>query len=96
MKTNSLLTAIVLSLLIPFTANAQDNPRNSVFSPYKSGASPLFGKDIVIYDDPTVNQENLAICTAFNGWFCSINLSETRRSVCHYPAINRQWIDMGG
>ncbi len=68
MKTNSLLTAIVLSLLIPFTANAQDNPRNSVFSPYKSGASPLFGKDIVIYDDPTVNQENLAICTAFNGW----------------------------
>ena len=30
--------------------------------------SPLFGKDIVIYNVPTEDQGNVAICSAFNGW----------------------------
>jgi hypothetical protein len=30
--------------------------------------SPLFGKDIIISDNPAQDQRNIAICSAFNGW----------------------------
>jgi hypothetical protein len=36
--------------------------------PLSPNASPLFGKDIVINDQPTEDQRNVAICSAFNGW----------------------------
>jgi hypothetical protein len=36
--------------------------------PLKQVYFPLFGKDIVINDQPTQNQRSVAICSAFNGW----------------------------
>jgi hypothetical protein len=36
--------------------------------PLNPDRSVLFGKDIIIGDQPTRNQRNLAVCTAFNGW----------------------------
>jgi len=36
--------------------------------PLKSGNSVLFGKDIIINNDSTQNQQLVATCSAFNGW----------------------------
>jgi len=36
--------------------------------PLKDNGSVLFGKDIIIGDQPTRNQRDVAVCTAFNGW----------------------------
>ena len=34
--------------------------------------SPLFGKDIVIHDSSSLDQRNIAICSAFNGWLYAV------------------------
>jgi hypothetical protein len=34
--------------------------------------SPLFGKDIIIFDSLNVNQNDVVICSAFNGWLYAI------------------------
>jgi hypothetical protein len=36
--------------------------------PLQPNGSPLFGKDIVIHDQPDRDQRNIAVCSAFNGW----------------------------
>ena len=36
--------------------------------PLKENGSVLFGKDIVISDNPLENQRSAVICSAFNGW----------------------------
>ncbi len=47
---------------------AQLNKAYSPAIPLKQGSSVLFGKDIIINDQPPQNQQNVAICSAFNGW----------------------------
>jgi hypothetical protein len=34
--------------------------------------SALFGKDIIIYDSLNVDQEDVAVCSAFNGWLYAV------------------------
>ena len=36
--------------------------------PVKSGNSALFGQDVVIRDISSLNQRQVTICSAFNGW----------------------------
>jgi len=51
--------------------NAQPGEGNEPIIPLQQNRSILFGKDIVIHDQPNNNQRNLAICSAFNGWLFS-------------------------
>jgi len=39
--------------------------------PLKDNGSVLFGKDIVIHDQPDQNQRLVSVCSAFNGWLYS-------------------------
>jgi hypothetical protein len=61
------LTFIALLLLFLTGLNAQTGFLGRSEGPLKP-QSPLFGKDIVIHDQPDRNQRNLAVCSAFNGW----------------------------
>jgi hypothetical protein len=50
--------------------------------------SPLFGKDIVIYDQPEQNQKNVAVCSAFNGWLYAAYTYDSIISSWPYTFIN--------
>jgi len=39
---------------------------------FQPNGSPLFGKDIVINDQPNQDQRTVALCSAFNGWLFSV------------------------
>jgi len=61
---------IVIILLCSFSLNgvyAQSGLFGGPVAPLKP-QSPLFGKDIVINDQPTQNQRQVVIRSAFNGW----------------------------
>ena len=57
-------------LLITFSSElySQSFDRPSTGLPLKEQNEFLFGKDITINDEPSQNQRNIAICSAFNGW----------------------------
>jgi hypothetical protein len=38
----------------------------------KSNASHFFGDDIILHDNPTQDQRNIAICSAYNGWLFAV------------------------
>ena len=40
--------------------------------PLNPKSSPLFGKDIIINDQPSQNQQNVCVCSAFNGWLFAL------------------------
>ncbi len=40
--------------------------------PLNPKSSPLFGKDIIINDQPSQNQQNVCVCSAFNGWLYAL------------------------
>ncbi len=67
-----LLRGWLLSILFSGTLMAQTNNLREPGNPYSGSKSPMFGKDIVINDQPAQNQENLAVCTAFNGWLYAV------------------------
>jgi len=56
----------LLIILLNFSGQCQNGEL-----PLKSTNSILFGKDIIINNDPTQNQQKVAICSAFNGWLYS-------------------------
>jgi len=63
---------LVIFLLFWLTGlNAQTGFIDGSVVPLKP-QSPLFGKDIVIHDQPDRNQRNLAVCSAFNGWLYAV------------------------
>jgi hypothetical protein len=74
----------VLHLLLLFLflneLMAQHGPGNYEAIPYKTGGSPLFGKDIVIDNLPDQDQRDVAICSAFNGWLYAVTT--------YYDSIN--------
>jgi hypothetical protein len=45
--------------------------------PLKQVDSPLFGKDIVINDQPDQDQRNVVMCSAFNGWLFAAFVYDT-------------------
>jgi hypothetical protein len=63
---------LLLLFLVVNGLMAQPGPGNSGAIPYKLGGSPLFGKDIVINDQPAQDQRTVSLCTASNGWNYSV------------------------
>jgi len=54
--------------LITALTNAQTTNGIDPVIPFRTDRSVLFGKDIVINNEPQINQRQVAVCTAFNGW----------------------------
>jgi len=67
----SRFTLFVFLLLCLTGLNAQTGFFNRQGVPLKP-QSPLFGKDILIQDQPDRDQRNVAICSAFNGWLYAV------------------------
>lgn len=66
---------ILLLFLMQFSVNhlsAQSYQNENSGLPLKQENSILFGKDIVIHNQPDRDQRNIAICSAFNGWLFSV------------------------
>jgi len=66
---------LLLLFLLQFPMNrltAQSLQNENSGMPLKQDKSVLFGKDIVIHDQPDRNQRNIAICSAFNGWLYAV------------------------
>jgi hypothetical protein len=72
MKTS--LTILLLFLLqYPLNRlNAQSGQSDNLGLPINPDKSILFGKDIIIHDQPDRNQRNIAVCSAFNGWLYAV------------------------
>jgi len=56
---------ILIALVLLFTV---DMLHAQPGIPLKDNGSVLFGKDIVIHDQPEQNQRLVSVCSAFNGW----------------------------
>jgi len=67
-------TFLVFFLLLFFfnDLNAQPGSFGGSKVPYQMNRSPLFGKDIVIDNQPTLDQRQVAVCSAFNGWLYEV------------------------
>ena len=66
MKTITLFCFFLLIVLDPLSAQKSLNERN--YSSVIPEKTPLFANDIYLDNQPSQNQRNLAICSAFNGW----------------------------
>jgi hypothetical protein len=51
---------------------SQPSGKQEFESPFKYRGSPLFGKDVVINDQPDQDQQLVSVCSAFNGWLFAI------------------------
>jgi hypothetical protein len=80
MKTHILLFAMGL-ILSSFTFFSKPEPANSQQIPFKY-ASPIFGHDVVIHDQPSRDQGNVHIRSAFNGWLYAMYT---------YPNAHQGW-----
>jgi hypothetical protein len=67
MKPRSTIFVLLLFIILLNGLNAQPGLPSGSGIPLKP-QSPLFGKDIVINDQPTQSQHHVAVCSAFNGW----------------------------
>jgi hypothetical protein len=88
MKTRSILFALLLFCLTGL--NAQTGWFGGSAVPLKP-QSPLFGKDIMINDQLTQNQQAVTICSALNGWLFaaySYNNTYNQTSVSIYKSID--------
>jgi hypothetical protein len=83
MKTRSILFAFLLFCLTGL--NAQTGFFGGQGVPLKP-QSPLFGKDIVIDNQPSQDQRSVAICSAFNGWLYA--LTTNYDSINHDPVFD--------
>jgi hypothetical protein len=54
--------------LVAVFHGVSQNEFDGTFAPLKPAGSPLFGKDIIINDQPQQNQRNAVFCSSFNGW----------------------------
>jgi hypothetical protein len=71
MKIQFFLYGWLLSILFSVTLVAQPGNPGVLANPLTDSRSPIFGKDIVINDQPAQNQQGVTICSAFNGWLYS-------------------------
>jgi len=69
LRLSLLLLAIFISSIF---ATAQIIQNGFPVIPYSPNKSVLFGKDIIINNEPSQNQRNVTICSAFNGWLFAI------------------------
>lgn len=68
------LYSIALILLFGLTSNLFGQLAGIINPGYGFNKQdfPMFGKDIVIHDQPTQNQRCLDICSAYNGWLFAV------------------------
>lgn len=71
MRMSFMLPGGLLSILFSVTLVAQPGNPGVPANPLTDSRSPIFGKDIVINDQPGQNQQGVAVCSAFNGWLYS-------------------------
>ena len=79
MKTPLKLIVFILFLFSIEGIHAQSELFGRKVVPLKP-QSPMFGKDIVIFDSLNIDQSEVAICSAFNGWLYAL--------VTYYDSIN--------
>lgn len=68
-------TILIFSVLLFSIDGLKSQSINTISPvlPLKSTNSVLFGKDIIMNNQPDQDQRNVAICSAFNGWLYSAN-----------------------
>jgi hypothetical protein len=71
MKNYLTILLALVTLFLVTSLNAQNKSHDEPLIPYKLSRSPVFGKDIVIDDQPTQNQQSVVVCSAYNGWLFS-------------------------
>jgi len=71
MKTRLTILALLLSFISILGLHAQPELFGGKTIPLKP-QSPLFGKDIVINDEPDQNRQVVRICSALNGWLFAV------------------------
>ena len=71
MKLHLRILFFVCCFLFISSLHSQPNSFGGSIIPLKP-ESPLFGKDIVIQDSSSLDQRNVAICSAFNGWLYAV------------------------
>jgi hypothetical protein len=67
MKKATILCLFTLLLALTASLKAQI-PDPFPTLPLAPNRSPVFGKDVVIYDNPGYDETATAVCSAFNGW----------------------------
>jgi hypothetical protein len=71
---------LLIFLLCLFSINGLYSQPSSSYGPvvpYQQNGSPIFGKDITVFDRPTHDQRHIAICSAFNGWLYAAQSSDS-------------------
>jgi hypothetical protein len=68
MKTRCTFFVFILLFISLSGLNAQPWNNEDPIIPLQQNRSVLFGKDIVINDQPTQIQQKVAMCSSFNGW----------------------------
>jgi hypothetical protein len=72
MKTRFKILILLVFLSITSGLKSQPMRSNTPIIPLKTANSVLFGKDIIISDQPGQDQRNVAFCSAFKGWLFSV------------------------
>ena len=98
---NKYLFILVAALLISNGGYSQSNFGFSGGVPLKENYAPLFGKDIIINDQPTQTQQRVALCCAFNGWlYSAITYKDPVYTTCAVVTVLRStdngitWVDI--
>lgn len=68
MKISVFIFALILGFIATLPLFAQNQGYPQPLLRLSPSDSPLFGKDIVINDQPAQNQQGVTICSAFGGW----------------------------
>mgnify|MGYP001359781642 CR=1 FL=1 len=72
MFARNLVLALILLILSAFDLYAQTGSNRDPLLPLRANRSPLFGKDIIVDNQPSQDQKDVLLCQAFNGWlFCA-------------------------
>lgn len=72
MKFLANVLTVYLFLISVCALYAQRGNFNGSELPIQPSGSPLFGKDIIIHNQPDRDQRNVSICSAFNGWLFAV------------------------
>lgn len=72
MKNFYSLLSLLLCVILHLNLAGQNEQNSFPGIPLNPSKSVLFGKDIIIGDQPTRNQRSVAICSSFNGWLYAV------------------------
>jgi len=72
MKPQAAIIVFIFYLFLANSIKSQTNFDDPPMIPMQQGNSVLFGKDIIIDDQPALDQRNVCVCSAFNGWLYAL------------------------